>query len=231
MKKFFLIFIITAVFSCSLIPTDNSIAGVYTYTATFISQELFRDTANTSLGDTSITTGVVIMNWQTLNSISGTGIVIDKSVGDSVSYSAWDTLTVNQNGSHIDSVFSGNNYYYKFSLLDGGKKVEMNIYEIDIPVLLVHSPSIISGLTSPDSFNIIYSNIESNMKYSVKITTSAGDSIWGVNNVSDTIVSCTGLYLSNGIYAISVSTWVPDILNSQSLVTTTGISQFTVYQK
>jgi len=231
MKRFFLIFIITSVLGCSLIPTDDSIAGVYTYTATFISQELFRDTANTSLGDTSITTGVLIMNWQTLNSISGSGIVIDKSVGDSLSYSAWDTLAVNQNGSHIDSVFSGNTYYYKFSLLDGGKKVKMNVYEIEIPVLLVHSPSITSGLTSPDSFDIIYSSVLNNMKYSVKVTNSAGDSIWGAKDLTDTIVSCTGLYLANGVYAISVSTWVPDILNSQSLVTTTGISQFTVLQK
>lgn len=230
MKRAISAFILIFSFGCSLIPTADSIAGVYTYTATFISQELFRDTLNTSLGDTSVTSGVVVMNWQTVNSIVGDGILVEKSVGDSLSFEPWDTLSVNQSGSHIDSVFSGNDYFYRFSLLDGSKKARMHSYVIDIPVLLIHSPSILSGLTSPDSFNIVFSSIENNMKYAVKITNASGDSIWGRKDIEDTVVVCEGLSLPNGVYAISVTTWIPDILTSQSIVTTTGISQFTVLQ-
>lgn len=230
MKRVLSALLLIAAFGCSLIPTADSISGVYTYTATFISQELFRDTANTALGDTSVTTGVVMLNWQTVSSMVGDGIIVEKSVGDSLSFEPWDTLAVSQTGSHIDSVFSGNDYFYKLSLLDGSKRVRMHNYAIEIPVLLVHSPSVLSGLTSPDSFNIVFSSVENNMKYAVKITNASGDSIWGVKDVQDTVVVCKNLSVPNGVYAISVTTWIPDILTTQSIVTTTGISQFTVLQ-
>ncbi|HAV92873.1 TPA: hypothetical protein DCW38_06805 [candidate division WOR-3 bacterium] len=228
-KLIYLMLLFAVIFGCSLLPSEDRIQGVYTYTGIFLSQKLFSDTANILGGDTVLTAGMITLNWQTLNAIVGDRIIIEKSVGDSLGYEPIDSVPVTQTGAFIDSIMSGNTYYYKVFLNNNGKNTLMDDYTIVIPKLIINSPMITDTTISADSFDIKFSSIENNTKYSIKLTNLNGDSLWAVKDVQDTFYTFTpGPYLSAGVYSLTVTTIVVDVLKSQSIVTTSGVTQFYV---
>jgi len=228
-KTIVLLFLFLFIFGCSLLPTEERIQGIYTYNGIFITQKLFTDSMNYLGGDTTVTAGVITLNWQTLNAIVGDRIIVEKSVSDSLSYEPIDSVPVNQTGAFIDSIMSGNTYYYKLYLNNNGENTLMDDYTIVIPKLVINKPMISDTNIQADSFDILFSSIEGNAKYVIKLTDLNGDSLWGVKDITDTTYTFTaGPYLASGIYSLTVTTIVIDILKSQSIVTTTGITQFYV---
>ncbi|MDD3802892.1 MAG: hypothetical protein PHW02_00705 [bacterium] len=220
---------LTLVFGCSLLPTEDRIQGIYTYTGVFVSQKLFNDSTNILGGDTVMTAGMITLNWQTLNAIAGDRIIVEKSVSDSLDYEPIDSVPVNSTGAYIDSIMSGNTYYYKLFLNNNNKNTLMDDYTIVIPQLIINKPMISDTNIHADSFDIVFSSIENNTKYAIKLSNMNGDSIWGVKDLTDTIYTFeAGPILSSGIYSLTVTTTVIDILESQSIVTTTGVTQFYV---
>lgn len=230
MKKTILFAIIAALIAgCSLLPTEDRIQGIYTYTGIFVTQKLFNDSTNILNGDTVVTAGMITLNWQTLNAIVGDRIIVEKSVSDSLGYEPIDSVPVNQTGAHIDSIMSGNTYYYKLFLNNDGKNTLMDDYVIVIPQLIINKPMISDTNVSADSFDIVFSSIENNTKYAIKLTNLSGDSLWGVKDLTDTVYTFTpGPTLSAGVYSLTVTTTVVDLIESQSIVTTTGVTQFYV---
>ncbi|MGE3062382.1 MAG: hypothetical protein AB7T10_01955 [bacterium] len=230
MKKILILAVfLVLIFGCSLLPTDDRIQGIYTYTGIFMTQKLFTDSTNHLGGDTTVTAGMITLNWQTLNAIVGDRIIVEKSVSDSLGYEPIDSVPVVQTGAFIDSIMSGNTYYYKLFLNNNNKNTLMDDYTIVIPKLIINKPMISDTNIHADSFDIVYSSIENNTKYAIKLSNLNGDSIWGVKDLTDTIYTFTaGPYLSAGIYSLTVTTTVIDIIESQSIVTTTGVTQFYV---
>ena len=229
MKKnlFIFIFIVTIVFTwnCSIFNTDSDVPGTYFYTGIFLSQKLFIDTTNTSAGDTTITGGTILLSWSAFSDINGDSIAIEKSVDNNTSYSFEQSVPVSQSGTFIDSILSGNDYYYKLTLYDNGVKKIMNEYSINVPQLTFSSPSIVDTNLPPTGFSIKFDNVNDGKDYKISIKDVDRNEIWAKTVTSNDIVY-DGDSLITGIYLIEVSTTIQDLQNISSIVTTTGLSQF-----
>ncbi len=230
-KMVFFVLLVGLIASCSLISTDTDVIGTYLYTGTFISQKLFKDTTDTSAGDTTITLGGILLTWQTIEAIKGDYIKIEKSVGNNTSYEMIDSVPVTQNGSFIDSILSGNDYYYKLTLIDGSDESFMTEYKVIIPTLTISTPTITQTDLPPTGFDITYDNVNADGTYAVKIKKLEGDSlveIWSKEDISGNTLSYDGDSLATGIYTLEVTTIIQDLQESGSLVSTTGITQFII---
>ena len=229
MKRFIMIVAMLALLSsCSLLENTETVIGVYLYTGTFISQRLFIDTTNTDLGDTTITSGAILLTWNTVEQITGDNIIISKSVGNNDDYSVLKEIPVVKDGTYTDSILSGNTYYYKFQLDTGNKIREMNEYTIEVPQLTFTAP-VITNLTLPDTgFDIAFNDINTGGTYNIDIKDTGGNSVWSTST-TDNSITYDGTALAPGVYIITVSTVIQNLAESQSIVNTTGISQFAIY--
>lgn len=229
MKRLILLLTIIAMFSgCSLLENTETVIGVYLYTGTFVSQRLFVDTTNTQLGDTTLTAGAILLTWTTVEQITGDNIIIYKSVGDTDDYELLEEVPVAKSGTYTDSIMSGATYYYKFQLDTGRNIREMNEYAIVVPQLTLTAP-VITNLTLPDTgFDIIFNDINVGGTYTVRISDTDGNQLWS-KDVTETSTTYDGDALDPGVYVITVSTVIQNLAESQSVVNTTGISQFAIY--
>lgn len=226
-KLLFPIIMVLVLVSCTLINTETDVTGTYLYTGTFISQKLFVNPNNISEGDTVISAGAIILTWNVFQPIDGDEIRLDKSVGNNNSYAEVKTVPVAMNGTASDSILSGNDYYYKLTLIDGSKELLMNEYEIIVPKLYFHSPDISDLNIDPDSFDIIFNDVNPEGTYKITVRDTSLNKLWETTT-GDTQAQYGGSTLSQGVYVIEVSTGISDIEESQSVVNTTGLSQFII---
>lgn len=226
-RLLFPIIMVLVLVSCTLINTETDVTGTYLYTGTFISQKLFVNPNNISEGDTIVSAGAILLTWNVFQPINGDEIRLDKSVGNNNSYAEVKTVPVLMNGTASDSILSGNDYYYKLTLIDGSKELLMNEYEIIVPKLYFHSPDISDLNIDPDSFDIIFNDVNPEGTYKITLRDTSLNKLWETTT-EDTQAQYEGSTLSQGIYVIEVSTGISDIEESQSVVNTTGLSQFII---
>lgn len=226
-RLLFPIIMVLVLVSCTLINTETDVTGTYLYTGTFISQKLFVNPNNISEGDTIVSAGAILLTWNVFQPINGDEIRLDKSVGNNNSYAEVKTVPVLMNGTASDSILSGNDYYYKLTLIDGSKELLMNEYEIIVPKLYFHSPDISDLNIDPDSFDIIFNDVNPEGTYKITLRDTSLNKLWETTT-EDTQAQYGGSTLSQGIYVIEVSTGISDIEESQSVVNTTGLSQFII---
>ena len=226
-KLLFPIIMILILVSCTLINTETDVTGTYLYTGTFISQRLFVNPNNISEGDTVVSAGAILLTWSVLQPIDGDEIRVDKSVGNKTDYTEVKTVPVSMNGTASDSILSGNDYYYKLTLVDGSDELLMNEYEIIVPKLYFHSPDISNLSLSGDSFDIVFNDVNPEGTYKITVRDTSLNKLWETTT-EDTQAQYEGSTLGQGIYIIEVSTGISDIEESQSVVNTTGLSQFII---
>ena len=225
-KLMFILMAVIIIASCTLLNTETDVSGLYLYTGAFVSQKVFTDTSMTE--DTTFSAGAIVLTWQTVYSITGDHIIIEKSVGDNNSYIAVDSVQVKQNGSYTDSILSGNTYYYRLQLDQSGSKKLMNEYEIEIPKLTFYEPTIMDSTIEPTNISIVYNDINPGEDYKVILRDTSGTKLWE-ETFSDTNALYDGDSLDTGIYALEVSTILSDVVANESVVTTTGITQFAIW--
>ncbi len=226
-KNILILLVLMLMISCTLINTETDITGIYLYTGTFISQRLFFNPDNVSEGDTVYSAGAVLLSWNVLQTLSGTEIRIDKSVGDNASYTNLKSVPVSSSSTVTDSILSGNDYYYKLTLVGSGNEKLMNEYKIVIPKLYFYSPDLSDLSISDDNFNIVFNDVNPEGQYKVILRDTTKQILWETIT-ADTELIYSGTPLSTNIYFMEVSTSISDIEESQSVVMTTGITQFVI---
>ncbi len=229
MKKIFILPFIIAliIFSCTLLDPDTDIAGIYLYTGAFFSQQLFVDSLDIHEGDEIITAGAIVLSWNAFQSIEGDEIIVEKSIGNEDDFTEIKAVPVSRNGTYTDSILSGNTYYYRISLKDGNTSKSMNTYEIIVPQLYFLEPDIANLSVPSEDFDIVYNDVNPDGTYKIVLKDTNNNELWETTS-EDTSIVYTGSALSTNIYILEVSTTISDIIESQSVVITTGLTQFFV---
>ncbi|MFO8062955.1 MAG: hypothetical protein R6U31_08545 [bacterium] len=225
-RLIFIILLIILAASCTLLNTETDVSGLYIYTGAFVSQKVFTDTTMTE--DTTYSAGAIMLTWETVQDITGDHIVIEKSIGNTDNYAPIDSVQVKRSGSYSDSILSGNTYYYKLMLNKEGDRKLMNEYEIEIPKLTFYEPTIMDTTIEPTNINIVYNDINPGENYKVILRDTSGTKLWE-ETFSDTTALYDGDSLDTGIYALEVSTILSDVVSNESVVSTTGITQFAIW--
>ncbi len=229
MKKFivFPLMIALIIISCTLLNPETDIAGIYLYTGAFFSQQLFVDSLDIHEGNEVITAGAVILSWNAFQTIEGDEIVIEKSVGNDNDFIEIDAVPVSKNGTYTDSILSGNTYYYRVSLKDGNTSKSMSTYEIVVPQLYFLEPDIANLSVPSEDFDIVFNDVNPGGTYKIVLKDTNNNELWETTS-EDTSTTYTGTALSSNIYILEVSTTITNIIESQSVVITTGVTQFFV---
>lgn len=226
MKKLsiYLLVILTIIaISCS--KQEVKIEGNYKYSVAFTKKIGFKDIKNVTLGDTTYTFGEINLYWDLKEEPKGTHILIEKAENTDSVYQEPIGYQLKKTDYFTDKISSSGKYFYKVSI----DKNLINKYSIEIPELIIYTPTTKDTAVACKNLTIYYNKINGAQKYNITLVDYKNNPVWTLES-ADTQITYTGNPLEQGyVYNLIVSTEV--LVDSVNKINLTSESQFLVNKK